>query len=111
MSKDFLKKEPSKTEKALYELMMRQEMADRNLWTTSAHVIGLGMLLDIKPEQIAELLVNGQDKVKVYGQEINQAIEKLEIERKKSHPQDHNHADHDHIHAHEDGTSETTKQE
>lgn len=78
MPNDFKKREPTKTEKVLYELMMRQEVTDRNLWTTSAHVIGLGMLLNIKPEQIAEMLVNGQEKIKTYGQAINQEIEKLE---------------------------------
>jgi len=106
MANDFKKKEPTKTEKVLYELMMRQEMADRNLWTTSAHVIGLGMLLNIKPEQIADLLVNGQEKVKVYGQEINQAIEKLEKERRKDKPEEHGHT-----HPHESGTEIETKQE
>ncbi|MCL5774682.1 MAG: hypothetical protein M1333_00555 [Patescibacteria group bacterium] len=102
MANDFKQKEPTKTEKVLYELMMRQEMTDRNLWTTSAHVIGLGMLLDIKPEQVADLLVNGQDKIKEYGQKINEAIEKLEKERKKTQPeeQEHNHAGHDHGHNH-----------
>jgi hypothetical protein len=106
MANDFKKKEPTKTEKVLYELMMRQEMADRNLWTTSAHVIGLGMLLDIKPEQIAEMLVNGQEKVKVYGQQINQAIEKLEKERRQAQPDEHGHT-----HPHESGAEIETKKE
>lgn len=95
MSNDFKRKEPTKTEKVLYELMMRQEMADRNLWTTSAHVIGLGLLLNIKPEQIAEMLVGGQDKVKDYGQKINEAIERLEAERKKTQPEESGHAHHE----------------
>lgn len=109
MSNDFKKKEPTKTEKVLYELMMRQEMADRNLWTTSAHVIGLGMLLNIKPEQIAELLVQGQDKIKDYGQQINQAIEKLEKEKKANQADVHNHAGH--IHPHENDLAQDTKSE
>ena len=98
MANDFKQKEPTKTEKVLYELMMRQEMSDRNLWTTSAHVIGLGMLLNIKPEQIAEMLVSGQEKIKEYGQNINQAIEKLEKERKQAQPDSHDHAGHNHDH-------------
>ena len=76
-------------------------MTDRNLWTTSAHVIGLGMLLDIKPEQVAEFLVNGQDKVKEYGQKINEAIEKLEKERKGSQTAQNDHAGHNHDHSHQ----------
>ena len=88
---------------------MRQEMADRNLWTTSAHVIGLGMLLNIKPEQIAELLVQGQDKIKDYGQQINQAIEKLEKEKKANQPDEHNHEGH--VHPHENDLVQDTKSE
>ena len=109
MANDFKKKEPTKTEKVLYELMMRQEVTDRNLWTTSAHVIGLGMLLSIKPEQIAEFLVNGQEKIKEYGTQINLAIDKLEKERQAARPHDHNHEGHNH--SHESAAPEAEKKE
>lgn len=85
MAHDFKQKEPTKTEKVLYDLMMRQEMMDRSLWTTSAHVIALGMLLNIEPEKVAEALVGGQDKIKEYGNKINEAISKLEKEKHAKH--------------------------
>ena len=98
MANDFKQKEPTKTEKVLYEMMMRQEMLDRSLWTTSAHVIALGMLLNIEPEKVAETLVGGQDKIKEYGNKINEAISKLEKEKKSKDGNDHSHdhAGHDH---------------
>ena len=91
MGNDFKKKEPTKTEKVLYELMMRQEMMDRSLWTTSAHVIALGKLLNIAPEKVAEILVNGNEEIKEYGNKINEAIAKLEKERKSKDGNGHNH--------------------
>lgn len=82
MANDFKQKEPTKTEKILYDLMMRQEMLDRSLWTTSAHVIALGKLLNVAPEKIAEILVNGNEDIKDYGNKINDAIKDLENKRK-----------------------------
>lgn len=75
---DFLKKEPTKNEKMFYELAMRQEMLDRNLWTTSAYVTALGILLNVDPEKIAELLASDNEKVKEYSKKINEAIDRIE---------------------------------
>ncbi len=75
---DFKKKEPNKTEKVLYELMMRQEMADRSLWTNSAFISALAMLGNVEPDKVADILVNGNDRIKEYSAKINEAIEKLE---------------------------------
>jgi len=78
---DFKKKEPSKTEKVLYELYMQQYMLERNLMTTSAHVVALGILMDIAPEKIAEMLTDGNEKIKDYSDKINKALD--EIQQKK----------------------------
>ncbi len=84
--KDYQKKEPSKSERALFELAMRQEMIERNLWTNSAFMSALAMLMEVDPQKIAELLTNGNDKIKEYSGKINEAIEKLEKEKKISTP-------------------------
>ncbi len=75
------KKEPSKSERLLYELAMRQEMIERNLWTNSAFMSATAMVLDIDPKKIAELLTNGNDKIKEYSGKINDAIAELEKEK------------------------------
>ncbi len=80
--KDYLKKEPSRTERALYEMAMHLQHLDRSLVSTSAHIVALGLLLDVKAEKVADILVNGNDKIKEYGQAINAEIDKLEGAKK-----------------------------
>jgi hypothetical protein len=82
MGKDFLKKEPSKTERMLYELAMHQETIERRQLTNSAHILAMGMLLNVDPEKIAALLANPDDKVKEYGDKINKALDKFYSEQK-----------------------------
>lgn len=77
MANDYLKKEPSKTEKILYELMMHSQMLDRNLVSNSAHIVALGIILGVKPEKVAELLVSGDEQIKDYGKKINEEIDRL----------------------------------
>ncbi len=85
--KDYLKKEPTRSERALYEMAMHLQHLDRSLISNSAHAVALGMLLDIKPEKIAEILVNSNDKIKEYGQAINAEIEKLESAKRAKTPE------------------------
>ncbi|MDE2311590.1 MAG: hypothetical protein KGJ93_00665 [Patescibacteria group bacterium] len=87
MSNDFKRKEPNKTEKVLYELFMQQQHLHQNLVTNSAHIVALSLLLNIEPEKIAELLVNGNDKIKDYSDKINKSIDKLEETKKMAKPQ------------------------
>lgn len=77
MTTDFKGKEPTKNEKAIYELYLHQQQTDRNLFSTSLHVLAMGLLLDLKPEQLAELLVTDEEKIKDYGKKVNEAIDKL----------------------------------
>lgn len=78
---DYKKKEPNKTERVLYELYMQQQMLERNLMTTTANVVALGILLKIEPEKIAEMLTNGNEQIKEYSEKINKALDKIQQER------------------------------
>ena len=80
--KDYLKKEPSKAERALYEMAVHLQHLDRSLVSNSAHAVALGLLLEVKPEKLAEILVNQNEKIKEYGKAINEAIDKLEEAKK-----------------------------
>lgn len=83
MTKDYLKKEPSKTERVLYELMVRQHDLEHRILSTSAHAVALGLLLGADPEKLAELLVNGQEQIKEYGDRINKQMDELQAARQK----------------------------
>jgi gas vesicle protein len=82
MYKDFQKKEPTKAERMMFELAMHQQSIERSLWTNSAFASALAMLLKVDPKQIAAMLVNSNDEIKKYSQEINDEIERLEKEKK-----------------------------
>lgn len=77
---DFNKKQPTKNEQMFYELAMNQEVLDRRLWTTSSFVTALAFLNNADPEKIAELLTRDAEKVKVFSQKINDAIDRIEKE-------------------------------
>src|SRR6185369_4471670 len=97
MSTDFKHKEPSKTEKMLYEIVMAQNSMEKGVWSTSSLVIILAMLTNQDPQKIAELMVNGDDQLKDFSKKINDAIKKLEEEKHKDHDHSkHDHGDHNH---------------
>lgn len=81
MSNDFKRKEPSKTEKVLYELFVQQQGMERALTTNSALMISMAMLLKIEPEKLAEMLAQN-DKIKEFSDKINKKIDELETERR-----------------------------
>ena len=78
MANDYIKKEPSKTEKMIYELFMQQQQMEKGLWSTSTLVITLAMLTKQDPKAIAELMVNGDEKLKEFSKKVNEAISELE---------------------------------
>ena len=80
MSNDFKRKEPTKTEKVLYEFFMQQQGMERALTTNSALMISLAMLLNIEPEKLAETL-SDNEKIKAYSDKINKKIDELETAR------------------------------
>lgn len=97
MPNDYLKKEPSKTEKMIYELYMQQQQMERGLWTTSAHICALAILLGADPEKVGELMANGEEKIKEYSQKVNETIQKIE---KEKHAKEHKHEEGEaHTHA------------
>ena len=81
MAHDFKKKEPSKTEKVLYELFMQQQGMERALTTNSALMISMAMILKIEPEKLAEALADNKP-IKEYSDRINKKIDELENERR-----------------------------
>lgn len=83
---DFKKKEPNKTEKVLYELFLQQQHLHQSLVTNSAHIVALSMLLNVEPEKVAEILVNGNEKVKEYSDKINKEIDRLQEAKKAEQP-------------------------
>ena len=81
MANDYLKKEPSKTEKALYEIAMRVEMQDRSLHSNSGHIIALSIALDLDPKKVAEILLDDA-AIRDYAKKINDAIKEIEDKKK-----------------------------
>ncbi len=102
MPNDFVKKEPTKNEKMLQELAMAQYQMERGLWSTSTLVMVLSILTKQKPEDVADLMVNGDEKIKEFSNKVNEVVRKLEAEKHpEKHGQSHeghNHSDHNHEH-------------
>jgi hypothetical protein len=86
MPHDYIKKEPTKTERMLYELAMSHNQMEKGLWSTSSLVIILAMLTKQDPKKIAELMVNDDAGLKEFSGKINEEIKKLEAEK---HPATH----------------------
>ncbi len=82
MPNDYVKKEPTKNEKMLYELAMAHNQMERGLWSTSTLVIVLALLTKQDPKAIAALMVNGDDQLKEFSGKINEEVKKLEAEKK-----------------------------
>lgn len=98
MAKDYLKKEPSKTEKVLYELYMQTQMMDRSLMTNSALLCAIAMEKGISSQKLAEILIKDNEKIKEYSKVLNEEIGKLEKEKHAGHEHNHDEGnDHNHI--------------
>jgi Sec-independent protein translocase protein TatA len=67
---------------------------EKGLWSTSAHVVALGLVLGADPKKIAEIMVSGDEKIKEFSKQINEEIKRLEEEAHKGH--DHGKGDHGH---------------
>jgi len=83
MSNDYLKKEPSKNEKMMYQLAMAQQQMEKGLWSTSAHMVAIGILTKVEPEEVAKILASGDEKIKEYSEKVNEAVKKLQEEKAK----------------------------
>jgi hypothetical protein len=99
MGNDFLKKEPTKNEKMIYELYMQLQNMERGLWSTSTLGIVIAILAKLDPKEVAELMVNGNEKIKEFSKQINEEVDKLEKAKKPAASHEgHDHAGHDHSH-------------
>ncbi len=78
MANDYKQKEPSKTERMLYELAMAQNQMEKGLWSTSTVVMALAILTKQDASKIAELMVNGDSQLKEFSNKVNDEIRKLE---------------------------------
>lgn len=87
MATDYLKKEPSKTEKMLYDLAVAQHQMEKGLWSTSTVAMALAILTKTKPEDLAELMADGDSKIKAYSEKVNEIIKQKGAEKHKD--QDH----------------------
>ncbi len=99
MATDYQKKEPSKTEKVLMELMLQHHDINHRTSTNSALVVAACILLGVSPEKLAEQMVTGQDKIKEFSQKVNAELDRLS----EAHQKKDGHAGHDH--GHQDGDS------
>jgi len=77
MPNDYLKKEPSKTEKLMYELMMHQQQLENQTFSNSMTVLAVALALGADAEKIAKFLTTDEEKIKEFGKSINAAIAKL----------------------------------
>lgn len=86
MPNDYIKKEPSKTEKMLYELAMAQHQMEKGLWSTSTLVMVLAILTKQDPQKIADLMINGDEQIKEFSGKVNELAKKLD---EAKHPTSH----------------------
>jgi hypothetical protein len=77
MSKDYIKKEPTKTEKFMYELAMHQQQLENQTFSNSMTVLAVALALGADAEKIAKFLTTDEAKLKEFGKSINEAIDKL----------------------------------
>ena len=96
MPNDFKQKEPSKTEKMLYQLALNQQETDRHVMSNSAQILALAYLLNVDPEKFAKLISLDDPKLKEYGKKINEHLEKYHKEQHPDH--NHEHSEDGHVH-------------
>lgn len=77
MPNDYLKKEPSKTEKVMYELLMRLQQLENQTFSNSLTVLAVALAAGADAEKIAKFLTTDEEKIKEFGKSINEAIAKL----------------------------------
>lgn len=90
MPHDYVKKEPTKTEKFMYELAMHQQQLENQTFSNSMTVLAVALAMGADAEKIAKFLTTDEEKIKEFGKNINAAIEKLRpAKEEKAHGHDH----------------------
>lgn len=77
MSHDYIKKEPTKNEKFLYELAMHQQQIENQTFSNSLTILAVALALGADAEKIAKFITVDEEKVREFGKTINAAIEKM----------------------------------
>jgi hypothetical protein len=77
MPNDYIKKEPTKTEKFMYELAVHQQQLEHQVFSNSMTVLAVALACGADAEKIAKFLTTDEEKIKEFGKSINAAIEKL----------------------------------
>ena len=80
MPNDFKQKEPNKNEKMFYEIFVQMQGMERSLFTNSAHMVAMGIVLGVSPEKIAEIM-SDNEKIKDYSSKINEAMKKIQANK------------------------------
>jgi len=83
MAHDYLKKEPSKTEKIMYELAMHQQNLEQSTFSNSMTILAVAVALGADADKIAKLLTSDDEKIKEFGKKINEAIDKIKDKEEK----------------------------
>jgi hypothetical protein len=88
MPNDYLKKEPSKTEKFMYELAVHQQQLENQTFSNSMTVLAVALALGADAQKIAKFLTTDEEKIKEFGKNINEAIAKLKpVKEEKPKPE------------------------
>jgi hypothetical protein len=82
MANDFKQKEPSKTEKMLYELAMHQNRLENQTFSNSMTILAVALAMDADAEKIAKYLTTDEEKIKELGKKINDLIDKSKEKEK-----------------------------
>jgi len=83
MPNDYVKKEPTKTEKMVYELFLQHQETQRSLWSTSSVVMALAVLAKVDPKQLAETIMD-DNRLKEFSKQVNDHIKALEEAKHKN---------------------------
>lgn len=83
MPHDYIKKEPTKTEKFMYELAMHQQQLENQTFSNSMTILAVALVLGADPQKVAKFLTTDEEKIKAFGKSINEAIDKLKAPEKK----------------------------
>lgn len=86
MAKDFLKREPNKTEKFMYELAMHQQQLENQSFSNSMTILAVALAAGVDAEKVAKFLTTDEEKIKEFGKSINAAIDKLKPTAPKEEP-------------------------
>lgn len=95
---DYLKREPTKNEKMIYELTMKSLHLDQGLMTNASQMCAMGILLKVDPKDMAELMVTKRVEIESYATKLNEELKKLYDAQKEKQPQidTEDHTGHDH---------------